>query len=227
MNPSPNCAIEPISASSSPLQAAVHAPVLVRELSSHDRARLLTHFLALDSEDRLLRFGQIIPGRVIENYVHTLDFSRDTVFGVFNHELELVGAGHLAYFPAESGKRIAEFGVSVLESSRGKGIGTRLFERAIIRSRNTRVDQLYIHCLARNTTMMRIARKAGMTIEYTYGEADAYLALPPADQTTIVAELLQEQTAVFDYAIKRQMHRTTQFIELMVPCAVEPSDIAA
>jgi RimJ/RimL family protein N-acetyltransferase len=217
MTPNRNHAAQLIDTSDRPLHADVRVPVLVRELTSNDRERLLTHFLALGTDDRLLRFGQIVPDHVIENYVRTMDFTRDTVFGVFDHELELVGVGHLAYLPAEGDKRTAEFGVSVLECSRGTGIGTKLFERAAIRSRNTHVSQLYMHCLSRNSTMMHIAKKAGMKIEYAYGEADAYLSLPPADQTSIIAEMLQEQAAVFDYAIKRQVRRTTQFIESMVP----------
>lgn len=90
-------------------------PVMVRELAANDRDALLAHFLALDDEDRLLRFGQIVPNHVIENYVRTMDFTRDTVFGVFDHQLELIGVGHLAYLPAQNDKRTAEFGVSVLE----------------------------------------------------------------------------------------------------------------
>lgn len=192
------------------------ASVLVRELTAIDRDQLLEHFLALGDEDRLLRFGQVVRNAVIENYVRSIDFTRDTVFGVFDHELELVGVGHLAYLPAEGDKRTAEFGVSVLERSRGMGIGSKLFERAAIRSRNTHVTTLYMYCLSRNTTMMHIAKKAGMKIEYAYGNADAYLTLPPADQTSIIAEMLQEQAAVFDYAIKRQVRRTTQMIEAMM-----------
>src|SRR6266702_4597561 len=155
--------------------AAGRSPVLVRELSSTDRERLLAHFLALDEDDRLLRFGQIVPDHVIENYVRAIDFKRDTVFGVFNSQLQLTGVGHLAYLPAEGDKRTAEFGVSVLESVRGQGIGSKLFERAAIRSRNTHVSMLYMHCLSRNSTMMHIAINAGMKIEYSYGEADAYV----------------------------------------------------
>jgi RimJ/RimL family protein N-acetyltransferase len=201
------------------LTAAGRTPVLVRELGEKDRERLLKHFLALDEDDRLLRFGQVTPDRVIENYVRTLDFNRDTVFGVFNPQLQLVGVGHLAYLPAESGARTAEFGVSVSESVRGQGIGTRLFERAAMRSRNTHVTTLYIHCLSRNTTMMHIAKKAGMKIEYAYGEADAYLTLAPADQNSIITEMLQEQAAVFDYAIKRQARNASKFIESFIPIA--------
>jgi GNAT superfamily N-acetyltransferase len=199
--------------------AAGRSPVLVRELSSSDRERLLAHFLALDEDDRLLRFGQIVPDRVIENYVANIDFSRDTVFGVFDDRLNLVGVGHLAYLPAEGDKRTAEFGVSVLESARGRGVGSRLFERAAIRSRNTHVSMLYMHCLSRNSTMMHIAKKSGMKIEYAYGEADAYLSLTPADQNSIIAEMLQEQAAVFDYAVKRQARRASQMFQAFMPTA--------
>jgi GNAT superfamily N-acetyltransferase len=198
---------------------AGRSPVLVRELSSIDRERLLKHFLALDEDDRLLRFGQIVPDRVIENYVANIDFSRDTVFGVFDEQLNLVGVGHLAYLPAEGDKRTAEFGVSVLESARGKGVGSHLFERAAIRSRNTHVSMLYMHCLSRNSTMMHIAKKSGMKIEYAYGEADAYLSLTPADQGSILTEMLQEQAAVFDYAVKRQARRASQMFQAFMPTA--------
>lgn len=197
--------------------AAGHLPVLVRELTAADRERLLAHFLALDDDDRLLRFGQAVPDHVIDHYVRMIDFTRDTVFGVFDETLELVGACHLAYLPADGDKRTAEFGVSVLELSRGQGIGSKLFERAAMRSRNTQVTMLYMHCLSRNRTMMHIAKKAGMRIEYAYGSADAYLTLPPADQTSIIAEMLHEQAAVFDYAIKRQVQRTVQIVKSILP----------
>ncbi|CAG4926367.1 GNAT family N-acetyltransferase [Paraburkholderia gardini] len=211
---------ELIVASGRPLSTAARAPALVRELTVLDREKLLAHFLALDADDRLLRFGQIVPDHVIENYVRTIDFKRDTVFGVFDTRLQLTGVGHLAYLPAEGDRRTAEFGVSVLESARGEGIGTKLFERAAIRSRNTHVTMLYMHCLSRNSTMMHIARKSGMKIEYAYGEADAYLSLKPADQSSIMTEMLQEQAAVFDYALKRQARNASKIFESFMP-AVE------
>ena len=219
MNTPFNRPAAPILAADRPLSVIGRAPVLVRELSSGDRERLLKHFLALDEDDRLLRFGQIVPDRVIENYVANIDFSRDTVFGVFDDQLALVGVGHLAYLPDEGSKRTAEFGVSVTESARGRGVGSRLFERAAIRSRNTHVSTLYMHCLSRNSTMMHIAKKSGMKIEYSYGEADAYLSLTPADHGSILTEMLQEQAAVFDYAIKRQTRRASQMFQAFMPTA--------
>jgi RimJ/RimL family protein N-acetyltransferase len=212
-------AAEPIVTPDRLSQAAGRVHALVRELTAIDRERLLTHFLALGEDDRLLRFGQPVPDHVIENYVRSIEFTRDTVFGVFDNQLQLVGVGHLAYLPAEGDKRTAELGVSVLESARGQSIGSKLFERAAIRSRNTHVSMLYMHCLSRNSTMMHIAKKAGMKIEYAYGEADAYLTLPPADQSSIIAEMLQEQAAVFDYALKRQARQASKIFESFMPAA--------
>lgn len=187
-------------------------PVIrVKELSERDRRRLLNHFLALDSNDRLLRFGAVLPDELITKYVQRLDFNRDTIFGVFDNNLALAGVGHLAFAPREAfpvvssataKARVAEFGVSVSASSRGLGIGSKLFERAAIHCRNEDVDTLYMHCLASNQTMMHIAKKAGMEIHRDYGEADAYLKLAPANPRSVLREAVEEQFATFDYSLK-------------------------
>lgn len=185
--------------------------VRVKELSERDRRRLLMHFLALGKDDRILRFGSPLPDELVTKYVQRIDFRRDTVFGVYDNRFKLVGVGHLAFVPrdampsingATEKERIAEFGVSVLESARGLGIGSRLFERAAIHCRNADVDTLYMHCLASNKTMIHIAHKAGMAIQRDYGEADAYLKLIPASPGSVLQEAMQEQVAVFDYALK-------------------------
>jgi GNAT superfamily N-acetyltransferase len=185
--------------------------VRVKELSERDRRRLLMHFLALDDSDRLLRFGMVLPDDLITRYVQTLDFSRDTVFGVYDDNLALVGVGHLAFTARETNPilsdatlkaQIAEFGVSVSASARGRGVGSKLFERAAIHCRNEDVDTLYMHCLSSNQTMIHIAKKAGMEIHRDYGEADAYLKLTPANPGSMLAEAVEEQFASLDYTLK-------------------------
>jgi RimJ/RimL family protein N-acetyltransferase len=185
--------------------------VRVKELSERDRRRLLNHFLELDDNDRLLRFGMVLPDDLITRYVQTLDFSRDTVFGVYDDNLALVGVGHLAFAPRETNPvlsdatlkaQIAEFGVSVSASARGRGVGSKLFERAAIHCRNEDVDTLYMHCLSSNQTMIHIAKKAGMEIQRDYGEADAYLKLTPANPGSMLAEAVEEQFASLDYTLK-------------------------
>ncbi|AMO97481.1 acetyltransferase family protein [Collimonas fungivorans] len=195
--------------------------IFVKELSRRARRRLLRHFLALSSGDRLLRFGSVLSDELLSRYVENIDFSRDTVFGVYDRKLRLLGVGHLAFAPraalpsvsaSTSKERIAEFGVSVAASARGMGVGSRLFERAAIRCRNVDIDTLYMHCLSSNKVMMHIAKKAGMAIHRDYGEADAYLKLPPANPASVLQEAMQEQVATLDYTLKANLRAALKWL---------------
>ena len=185
--------------------------VPVRELHAGHREAILNHLLKLGEEDRRLRFGTQTPDEVIEHYVSGLNFNEDAVFGVFDADLQLVAMAHLAYLPAVKGQaRAAEFGVSVLPEGRAQGLGTALLERSAVHSRNSNIQTLYVHCLANNKAMMHLAQKAGMKVEYAYGDADAYLKLPPANPGTIVQEAANEQWADFDYALKENLKLANQ-----------------
>ena len=193
---------------SKPYMASLAVPV--RELHAGHRDEILRHLLFLNEEDRRLRFGTQTPDEVIHHYVEGLDFNRDKVFGSFDSQLMLIGMAHLAYLPKTKGQpQAAEFGVSVLPNGRGQGIGTALLARASVHSRNTRIETLFVHCLANNRAMMHYAQKAGMRVEYAYGDADAFLKLPPANPSTIVEEAANEQWADFDYALKENFKRSS------------------
>jgi len=185
--------------------------VPVRELQAGHRSEILNHLLQLGAEDRRLRFGTQTPDEVIHHYVESLNFNRDAVFGVFDHDLRLIGMAHLAYLTEIKGQAHAvEFGVSVLPEGRAQGLGTALLQRSAVHSRNSNIQTLYVHCLANNKAMMHLAQKAGMTVEYAYGDADAYLKLPPANSGTIVEEAANEQWADFDYALKENLKLANQ-----------------
>ena len=185
--------------------------VPVRELHAGYREQILNHLLQLNDEDRRLRFGTQTPDEVIHHYVEQLDFNKDAIFGVFDLDLRLIAMAHLAYLPEQKGQaRSAEFGVSVLPEGRGQGLGTALLQRSAVHSRNTRIETLYVHCLANNKAMMHLAQKAGMTVEYAYGDADACLKLPPASTATIVEEAANEQWADMDYALKENLKRSNE-----------------
>jgi RimJ/RimL family protein N-acetyltransferase len=195
--------------------------VPVKALGERDRRRILRHFMALDRDDRLLRFGTMLPDEQVAAYVAKLDFSRDIVFGVYNRVFQLVGVGHLAFTSKEAHpdsvhytdkEKVAEFGVSVSKSARGQGVGTRLFERAAIHCRNSDVDTLYMQCLSSNRTMMHIAKKAGMQIQREYGEADAHLHLPPPSPASVLAEALDEQFAKIDYTVKANVRAAFRWL---------------
>ena len=194
--------------------------VLVKQLQERDRRRMARHFLSLDKSDRLLRFGTVLPDEQLQAYVDRIDFSRDSVYGVYNRMFRLVAVGHLAFSPKEkipvgaaatTKDRVAEFGVSVSASARGNGIGSKLFERAAIHCRNVDVDTLYMHCLSSNQTMMHIAKKAGMAIQRERGEADAYLRLMPANPASMLQEAMEEQVATLDYNFKANKRFAEKF----------------
>lgn len=195
--------------------------VLVKELGERDRHRVRKHFLALDKEDRLLRFGQPLGDEQVVDYVNRLDFRRDTIYGVYNRTFRLDAVAHLAFAPRSSApgnpstekEMIAEFGVSVLSHARGHGLGSALFERAAIHCRNNDVDTLYMHYLTRNKAIMHIAKKAGMEVERDYSESEAHLRILPASPGSVLQEALQEQFATFDYAIKAQARAATKLFE--------------
>lgn len=169
----------------------------VQRLEEGTREKLTAHFLALPADDRRLRFGASLSAEVIAGYVDRIDFDRDTVFGVFDDDLTLIGVAHTAFV-----EDFAELGISVLPAHRGRGVGSALFARAAEHVRNRSVSNLFMHCLAENAAIMHIARKSGMSIVAAAGDVDARLALSPASPASITAEFLTDRIALYDYALK-------------------------
>jgi len=173
------------------------ATIPVQRLGANAAAQYLEHLQTLPPEDARLRFGAAISAESIAKYVHGIDFDTDEVFGVHGDGLTLVGAAHLA-FTGEA----AELGVSVLPGQRGRGVGVALVARAAEHARNRKVAQLFMHCLAENAVMIHIARRANMDVVIDSGDADAHVALPPADSRSLHNEMLAERVALYDFALK-------------------------
>jgi RimJ/RimL family protein N-acetyltransferase len=178
--------------------------VPIRSLDVGHRDQILAHLQALEPADRYLRFGYAATDEQIRRYVDQLHFERDLLFGIFNRRLHLIAMAHLAFSVDPELRTCAEFGVSVAKASRGKGYGSRLFERASVHARNEGVSQLFIHALSENTAMLKIARNAGAVLERAGAETEAHLRLPPADFDSRVSALLSEQVALTDYHLKAQ-----------------------
>ncbi len=173
---------------------------------------ILKHLLALSEHDRYLRFGYTATDEHIQRYVNTLNFERDEIYGVFNLNLDIEAMAHLALMKEPGREFSSEFGVSVMSSARGRGYGGRLFERAVIHARNDKVYQMYIHALSENAPMIRIARKAGATIERDGSETQAFLRLPKRDLDSRVTELVADQFAKTNYNIKEDAKRFWNFL---------------
>lgn len=183
------------------------APIMVpiRSLGVNHRARIARHLVALDPQDRYLRFGFSTNDEQIQRYAEGLNFERDEIFGIYNRRLDLIAMAHLAFSTDSTLGSCAEFGVSVLKEARGRGYGARLFERAAMHTRNEGVSRMFIHALSENTAMLKIARDAGAIVERDGFESEAHLHLLPATLDSRLSELVAEQVAQADYRIKVQV----------------------
>ena len=168
-------------------------------LTEHFRAALRTHFAGLSAEDLHLRFGTHCRPEVLDSYVAGIDFSGCTVLGVFDAELQLVGAAHIS--PDGAGW---ELGLSVLTDWRRRGVGTLLLRRAMQQARLAEVDRISVHCLSENQALMRLVRKVGAEVVESNGESDGIIVLPRTLLFDRWDELAEEQIATFNFGWKAQ-----------------------
>lgn len=194
--------------------------VPIRSLGPRHRARIASHLLALDDRSRYLRFGYPATDAQIARYVDGIEFEHDEVFGIFNRRLEIVALAHLAHRPGDPSRSRpakSEFGVSVLPGARRRGFGSRLFENAMLHTRNRGIQTLFIHALSENTAMLAIARRAGATVERDGSESEAWLRLPPGSFASQLDALLGERAAEVDYRIKLHAHHVGGLFRTALP----------
>jgi GNAT superfamily N-acetyltransferase len=189
--------------------------VPIRPLSPRHKPRILAHLLTLSETDRYLRFGYPATDEHIRRYVDGLKFDRDEIFGVFNRRLQMVAMAHLAFSVDPQWSTCAEFGVSVAANQRGRGLGAKLFDRAVMHARNQGVSMLFIHALSENVAMLKIARQAGARVERDGSETEAYLSLPQATLDSQFTGVVQDQMAQIDYQVKLQARQFREWLGLM------------
>lgn len=174
------------------------------------------HLLSLNAQDRYLRFGYAANDEHIKSYVRSLNFERDEIYGIFNRDLQILAMAHLAINIQANGSATqqlaAEFGVSVHASARGRGYGHHLFQRALMHARNANAATILIHALSENTPMLKIARKAGATLERDGAETQALLKVPKGSLKTRIAELFTDQYAQTNYSIKEDVKNFWYFL---------------
>ena len=182
--------------------------VPIRKLGPRHRARVLEHLLALDDSDRILRFGLLASDESLRDYVNQIDFARDELFGIFDRRLRLLAMAHLAYGTRQaSTEGIAEFGVSVLARKRGQGLGSQLFEHAVMHARNRGMSTMLMQLARDNAAMLGIAQRAGAKLEFEGADVLAQLPLPADTLGSQISELLGHHAAEIDYRLKMQTRR--------------------
>jgi len=175
-------------------------PASTLRLREGDRAALREHFLALDADDRRLRFGAVLPDEGVEGYVARIDVASDGIFAVHDDRLRIVAAVHVALAGAT-----AELGLSVLPGYRGQGLGDILLKRAVMWLRNRGVLSVYVHCISENSAMMHLARKNGMRIVYAGSESDGRLELAAPTPASYFDEWVENQRGVAMMALRHNL----------------------
>ena len=193
--------------------------VPIRTLKAKHRRQILDHLLQLDELDRYLRFGFHASLEHLSRYVAGIDFRRDEVFGVFSSQLDLLAVAHLAGLPAlirdtgVPGEKAfgMEFGVSVLSQARGRGLGQRMFEHAIMHARNHGAQALIIRALEENQPMMKIAIRAGAQLESDGVTAEGWLRLPKDTLATHMESSLLAWAAEVVFGLRQRQWRVKRW----------------
>lgn len=135
------------------------APRPMLRFGPADAPRILAHLLALDTDDRLLRFSHGIRDEGIAAYVAALDFARDHVHGLCSAQGGIVALAHAAVRNGE-----LDFGLSVSSAHRQRGLGRALFGHVIARARVRSAARIVCHSISPAVLHMAAAsgfRRAG------------------------------------------------------------------
>ncbi len=172
-----------------------------RTLSDIERPQYAAHLKRLSGDDRYLRFSYMIQDQGIDKYVAQQITEHSTIIGAFDENANVIAAIVIEYNKGkfDHSNDIAEIGLSVELEYRGLGLGTQLFERALVQARNRGTTTLISHCLSQNRFMNKIATKSHMTVQSSYGESTGSLLLESRDLQSIDDELVGESLGMWDF----------------------------
>jgi GNAT superfamily N-acetyltransferase len=161
------------------------------------RSALDAHVAALSPEDLRQRFCHYIQPQGLTRFLDRLVGDGIASYGIFNPGLELVAVCQCGGAAGE-----LEVGLSVLPAYRRKGLAAALLARAASHARSRGFTALIVHCLAENTAILTLARRIGMHIEVSSGEADGRMRLRAATALDVWAEVAYDQAGIADAVAK-------------------------
>lgn len=152
-----------------------------------DARRIRAHLLALDTDDRLLRFGHGIRDEGIAAYVAALDFARDHVHGLCTVQGEILALAHVALRDGE-----IDFGLSVSPGQRQRGLGRTLFGHVIALAHALGAVRIVCHSVS--PAVLHMAAASGFRRQGGRLTAPLVLALR-ARHNTVPAQWREPQAA--------------------------------
>ena len=172
--------------------------LFIRPLTPSELPNYLEHLLRLDPADRRMRFGSPIGDTGIREHVQRIDLRTGHILALFDDDLDVVAAAHIV----RACDDVVEFAFSVDREWRGCGVGSELFDRAVLWARNRGIRQAIVYCLNENQAMRHIARKAGVQMTVAAGETDGRLELLPATPLSLLVEQASERSAWLGLLLK-------------------------
>ena len=164
--------------------------VYLIEKTSYEQ-ELIDHFLDFDERGRYLRFGQQISNAGIEQYVKKFIKPEDKILAIFNNKGKIVAAVHMGKdgFDPDG----YELGLSVSNSCREKGFGSKIFSKGIEVANALGAKRIYTYCLTENKAMQALAKKHNLKIVLDHGD---YIGKMEIEKDNI-AEILNDVAAFF------------------------------
>ncbi len=129
------------------------------------------HIQNLDDFGLFCRFGGYVSKESIQKYLTTIEPSKNIIIGHFVDN-KVVGAAIVA-FNGVFNKDHCEIAISVDPKFRKKGIGIKIFKRAIFWACSLGFKKILLQCLQQNQWMINQARKMGFHIINEEGEVFA------------------------------------------------------
>ena len=160
------------------------------------------HLKRLSRQDRMLRFSRIVDDDWIEKFATGLAGDPSTIIlGHFDRSLRLDGAIQISLVDRE-GVRYADFGLSVLEEARHRGIGHHLFERGLLWAQTNGAVRIWSFCSANNVEVHHLGKRHAISTSLLNGSFEAVLGASPLTIRTLANDILAEFTGEWDYETK-------------------------
>jgi len=140
-----------------------------------DFHKLVEHFLALSSQERLARFGELLSAADICAYVEGLLREPQCALVVRDPQPDLAGVMHLEFRDGA-----ALLGLSVAGWARSQGIGSLLLDGAVSLARARGLNMIYMRNLSGNPPLRRLLLLAGINIAWAPDASSTQLDLPVA-----------------------------------------------
>jgi len=139
-----------------------------------DSILLKNHIKSLSSADKYLRFGYPVHDETVDKYVDSTFNQRNHIwFGVAN-DSKIIATSHVVL---DSSQSLSEFGLTVDENYRNKGIAKLLFGVGLDLCREHKIRKILLFCLAQNIAMRHIAKHFGLTSSRSESDITAHVDL--------------------------------------------------